>query len=151
MSKLVQVDLNLQKWVQNCSSWSNLVQYWLKLDQIHQNFICFCISGKRIAKVVGISMECDKMIEDYETFTSDLLKWIETKIAELGTRDFANSLRGVQVSFRFRPFCKKTPKNINFSGMGQFLQLSNSKILSNHRVVMLKNSLQTYLAQNCNL
>ena len=56
-------------------------------------------------------MECDKMIEDYETFTSDLLKWIETKIAELGTRDFANSLRGVQVSFRFRPFCKKS---INF-------------------------------------
>ena len=34
---------------------------------------------------------------------------------------------------------KKTQKNINFSGMGQFLQLSNSKILSNHRVVMLKN------------
>ena len=55
-------------------------------------------------------MECDKMIEDYETFTSDLLKWIETKIAELGTRDFANSLRGVQVSFRFRPFCKKAEK-----------------------------------------
>ena len=75
-------------------------------------------------------MECDKMIEDYETFTSDLLKWIETKIAELGTRDFANSLRGVQVSFRFHPFGKK--KNINFSAMGQFLQLSNSKILSNH-------------------
>ena len=95
------------KFVQNWSNWSNLVQYWLKLDQIHLNFICFYISGKRIAKVVGISMECDKMIEDYETFTSDLLKWIETKIAELGTRDFANSLRGVQVSFRFRPFCKK--------------------------------------------
>ena len=27
--------------VQNCSSWSNLVQYWLKLVQIHLNFVCF--------------------------------------------------------------------------------------------------------------
>ena len=124
MSELVQVDLNLQTLVQNYSSLSNLVQigvqYWFKLVQIHLNFIYFRISGKRIAKVVGISMECDKMIEDYETFTSDLLKWIETKIAELGTRDFANSLRGVQVSFFFVHVGKKTVNN--FLGKGQFLQ-----------------------------
>ena len=29
-------------------------------------------------------------------FLSDLLRWIEAKIEELGNRDFANSLRGVQ-------------------------------------------------------
>ena len=79
---------------------------WSKLVQFDLNYVYFCISAKCIAKVVGISMECDKMIDDYETYTSDLLKWIETKIAELDTRDFANSLWGVQVSFRFRPFCK---------------------------------------------
>ena len=70
-------------------------------------------------------MECDKMIEDYETFTSDLLKWIETKIAELGTRDFANSLRGVQVSFRFRPFCKKNP--LTFRGWDNFCNFQIQK------------------------
>ena len=30
------------------------------------------------------------------SFFSDLLRWIEAKIEELGNRDFANSLRGVQ-------------------------------------------------------
>ena len=86
-------------------------------------------------------MECDKMIEDYETFTSDLLKWIETKIAELGTRDFANSLRGVQVSFRFHPFCKKT---LTFQQWDNFCNFQIQKSCQ-ITVVMLKNSLQTFL------
>ena len=118
-----QVDPNFQKLVQTCSISSKLAQIGVqlsKLVQIDLNLIYYCISGKRIAKVVGISMECDKMIEDYETFTSDLLKWIETKIAELGTRDFANSLRGVQVSSFFVHVGKKTVNN--FLGKGQFLQ-----------------------------
>ena len=68
MSKLVQVDLNLQTLVQNYSSLSNLVQigvqYWFKLVQIHLNFIYFRISGKRIAKVVGISIPDRKEKEE---------------------------------------------------------------------------------------
>ena len=52
--------------------------------------------GKRIAKVLNIQMEIEKMINDYETFTSDLLAWIEDVIRVLGNRKFANSLRGVQ-------------------------------------------------------
>ena len=35
------------------------------------------VQGKRIAKVLGIEMEIDKLIQEYETFTSDLLSWIE--------------------------------------------------------------------------
>ena len=54
------------------------------------------VQGKRIAKVVGIAMECDKMIEDYESFTTELLRWIEAKVEDLSNREFANSLRGVQ-------------------------------------------------------
>lgn len=52
--------------------------------------------GKRIAKVLQTEMDIDKMIQDYETFTSDLLTWIEQVIEVLGDRQFANSLRGVQ-------------------------------------------------------
>ena len=52
--------------------------------------------GRRIAKVLGVQMEIEKMINDYETFTSELLKWINDKIETLGDRQFANSLRGVQ-------------------------------------------------------
>ncbi|XP_037917699.1 spectrin beta chain isoform X4 [Hermetia illucens] len=54
------------------------------------------VQGKRIGKVVGIAMENEKMINDYETFTSDLLQWIESTIIQLGDRAFANSLVGVQ-------------------------------------------------------
>lgn len=54
------------------------------------------VQGKRISKVVGIAMDNDRMIKEYETLTSDLLKWIEITIDQLGDRNFANSLVGVQ-------------------------------------------------------
>ena len=41
-------------------------------------------------------MENDRMIQEYETLTSDLLRWIESTIESLNERDFANSLAGVQ-------------------------------------------------------
>jgi len=94
------------------------------------------VQGKRIAKVVGISMECDKMIEDYETFTSDLLKWIETKIAELGTRDFANSLRGVQDQLgefnTYRNF-EKPPKFMDKGNLEVLLFTLQSKMRANNK------------------
>jgi len=54
------------------------------------------VQGKRISKVVGIAMDNDRMIKEYESLTSDLLKWIERTIEQLGDREFANSLVGVQ-------------------------------------------------------
>jgi spectrin beta len=54
------------------------------------------VQGKRIGKVVGIAMDNDRMVHEYESLTSDLLKWIESTITSLGERKFANSLTGVQ-------------------------------------------------------
>lgn len=54
------------------------------------------VQGKRIGKVVGIAMENDRMIKEYEGLTSNLLQWIEQTIIALGDRIFANSLMGVQ-------------------------------------------------------
>lgn len=54
------------------------------------------VQGKRIGKVVGIAMENDRSAQEYESLTSDLLRWIEATIAALGERQFANSLVGVQ-------------------------------------------------------
>ncbi len=54
------------------------------------------VQGKRIGKVVGIAMDNDRMIKEYESLTSDLLHWIENTIVALGDRKFANSLIGVQ-------------------------------------------------------
>ena len=54
------------------------------------------VQGKRIGKVVGIAMDNDRMIQEYERLTSNLLEWIEQTITNLGDRRFANSLNGVQ-------------------------------------------------------
>lgn len=54
------------------------------------------VQGKRIGKVVGIAMDNDRMIKEYEGLTSNLLQWIEETITALGDRRFANSLIGVQ-------------------------------------------------------
>lgn len=54
------------------------------------------VQGKRIGKVVGIAMDNDRMIQEYESLTSELLRWIESTISSLGDRHFANSLTGVQ-------------------------------------------------------
>ena len=54
------------------------------------------VQGRRIGKVVGQAMEIDRLISEYERFTSELLRWIENKIDELSDRRFANSLNGVQ-------------------------------------------------------
>lgn len=54
------------------------------------------VHGKRIGKVVGIAMDNDRMIREYATLTSELLKWIEATVEQLGDRKFENSLTGVQ-------------------------------------------------------
>lgn len=36
------------------------------------------------------------MINEYESLTSDLLRWIEETIGDLNQREFENSLQGVQ-------------------------------------------------------
>ncbi|KIH43377.1 hypothetical protein ANCDUO_26618 [Ancylostoma duodenale] len=54
------------------------------------------IQGKRIGKVINELMENEKMINRYETISSDLLEWIKEKIEILNDRTFHNSLHGVQ-------------------------------------------------------
>ncbi|VDO32364.1 unnamed protein product [Haemonchus placei] len=54
------------------------------------------IQGKRIGKVINELMENEKMINRYETISSDLLEWIKQKIEVLNDRKFHNSLHGVQ-------------------------------------------------------
>ncbi|KPJ12141.1 Spectrin beta chain, brain 1 [Papilio machaon] len=71
------------------------------------------VQGKRIGKVVGIAMENDKMIMEYESLTSDLLQWIERTIEALGDRTFANSLEGVRqqlIQFANYRTVEKPPK-----------------------------------------
>ena len=94
------------------------------------------VQGKRIAKVVGIHMECDKMIEEYESFTSDLLKWIESTITKLGERAFANSLRGVQeqlAEFNMYRNLEKPPKFMEKGNLEVLLFTLQSKMRANNK------------------
>eukprot|EP00096_Caligus_rogercresseyi_P005117 TRINITY_DN1_c1_g1_i5.p1 TRINITY_DN1_c1_g1~~TRINITY_DN1_c1_g1_i5.p1 ORF type:complete len:2388 (+),score=778.70 TRINITY_DN1_c1_g1_i5:189-7352(+) len=94
------------------------------------------VQGKRIARVVGIDMECEKMIEDYESFTSQLLKWIEAKIVELGDRKFSNSLRGVQeelVEFNTYRNYEKPPKFMEKGNLEVLLFTLQSKMRANNK------------------
>ena len=47
-------------------------------------------------QVIDSALDADHLVDDYETFTTDLLEWIEQTIAILNDRQFANSLSGVQ-------------------------------------------------------
>nr|XP_022910961.1 spectrin beta chain, non-erythrocytic 5 isoform X3 [Onthophagus taurus] len=53
-------------------------------------------SGRRIAKIISQMVEADKMKNQYDKFTSNLLEWIKAKVVELENRDFPNSLEGIQ-------------------------------------------------------
>ena len=94
------------------------------------------VQGKRIGKVVGIAMEIDRMINDYETFTSDLLKWIETTITSLGEREFANSLNGVQQQLgQFSNYrtVEKPPKFVEKGNLEVLLFTLQSKMRANNQ------------------
>ncbi|GMT09275.1 hypothetical protein PFISCL1PPCAC_572, partial [Pristionchus fissidentatus] len=52
--------------------------------------------ARRVANIVGKIMSADASEEDYETISSDLLAWIRDAIKALSSRNFPNSLYGIQ-------------------------------------------------------
>ncbi|XP_067682927.1 spectrin beta chain, non-erythrocytic 5-like isoform X3 [Haliotis asinina] len=69
--------------------------------------------GKRIAKIVGMMCDLDKMENEYEGLTSNLLEWIRRKMMELNSRNLPNSLEGIQkelIKFKEYMTVEKPPK-----------------------------------------
>ncbi|XP_065222375.1 spectrin beta chain isoform X1 [Planococcus citri] len=94
------------------------------------------VQGKRIGKVVGIAMDNDRMIKEYEGLTSDLLHWIESTIVSLGDRRFANSLNGVQqqlIQFNNYRTVEKPPKFIEKGNLEVLLFTLQSKMRANNQ------------------
>nr|CAD7595507.1 unnamed protein product [Timema genevievae] len=94
------------------------------------------VQGKRIGKVVGIAMENDRMIQEYEGLTSDLLKWIESTIAALGERQFTNSLVGVQqqlAQFNSYRTVEKPPKFVEKGNLEVLLFTLQSRMRANNQ------------------
>lgn len=98
------------------------------------------VQGRRIAKAVGAAMENERMIEEYEKMTSDLLKWIESTIVTLSDRKFANSLIGVQQQLgQFSNYrtVEKPPKFIEKGNLEILLFTLQSKMRANNQKVYL--------------
>uniref|UniRef100_A0A8C8AIR1 Spectrin beta chain n=1 Tax=Otus sunia TaxID=257818 RepID=A0A8C8AIR1_9STRI len=54
------------------------------------------VEGRRLGKVIEHAKETERMIEGYGGLATDLLTWIEQTIVSLDSRNFGNSLAGVQ-------------------------------------------------------
>ncbi|KAL7639380.1 UNVERIFIED_CONTAM: hypothetical protein RMT77_009881 [Armadillidium vulgare] len=94
------------------------------------------VQGKRIGKVVGIAMENERMIKEYETLTSELLKWIEATIESLNDRQFTNSLAGVQqqlAQFNAYRTVEKPPKFVEKGNLEVLLFTLQSKMRANNQ------------------
>jgi len=81
-------------------------------------------------------MECDKLVEEYEGFTSDLLRWIENAIEALNDREFSNSLRGVQeqlAQFNTYRNVEKPPKFMEKGNLEVLLFTLQSKMRANNK------------------
>ena len=94
------------------------------------------VQGKRIGKVVGIAMENDRMVNEYESLTSDLLRWIEMTIEQLGDRQFINSLVGVQQQLgQFSSYrtVEKPPKFVEKGNLEVLLFTLQSKMRANNQ------------------
>lgn len=62
---------------------------------------------------MGQLMDGDRKKMHYERLTTNLLSWIRQKITELQTRDFPNSLEGIQkelLAFKEYRTIEKPPK-----------------------------------------
>ena len=76
------------------------------------------------------------MINEYETLTSDLLRWIESTIQSLSERDFSNSLAGVQqqlMQFNTYRTVEKPPKFVEKGNLEVLLFTLQSRMRANNQ------------------
>ncbi|XP_029641431.1 spectrin beta chain, non-erythrocytic 1 isoform X3 [Octopus sinensis] len=69
--------------------------------------------GKRIAKIINNVLTLQQNQKDYESFTTNLIEWINQKIKELNDRNFPNSYEGIKnelLKFKQYRTVEKPPK-----------------------------------------
>uniref|UniRef100_A0A452E7C1 Spectrin beta chain n=1 Tax=Capra hircus TaxID=9925 RepID=A0A452E7C1_CAPHI len=74
----------------------SIITYVVAFYHYFSKMKVLAVEGKRVGKVIDHAIETEKMIEKYSGLASDLLTWIEQTITVLNSRQFANSLAGVQ-------------------------------------------------------
>uniref|UniRef100_A0A8K9WKU0 Calponin-homology (CH) domain-containing protein n=1 Tax=Oncorhynchus mykiss TaxID=8022 RepID=A0A8K9WKU0_ONCMY len=91
----------------------SIITYVVAFYHYFSKMKALAVEGKRVGKVLDHAIETEKMIDKYETLSSDLLTWIQQTIMILNNRKLANSLTGVQQqlqSFNSYRIVEKPPK-----------------------------------------
>ena len=87
--------------------------------------------------MIQTEINIDKMINNYESFTSNLLAFIESVTAVLGDKQFVNSLREVQKQlghFNAYKNAEKPPKFMEKSNLEVLLFTLQSKMSTQDKV-----------------
>ncbi|XP_067099626.1 spectrin beta chain, erythrocytic isoform X1 [Osmerus mordax] len=74
----------------------SIITYVVAFYHYFSKMKALAVEGKRVGKVLDHAIETEKMIDKYESLSSELLTWIEQTIIVLNNRKLANSLSGVQ-------------------------------------------------------
>ncbi|XP_022245252.1 spectrin beta chain-like isoform X3 [Limulus polyphemus] len=120
----------------DCPDEKSIITYVVTFYHYFSKMKAETVQGRRIGKVVGEAMENERMINQYETLTSDLLQWIEQTIEALSDRQFANSLTGVQqqlTSFNTYRTVEKPPKFVEKGNLEVLLFTLQSKMRANNQ------------------
>ncbi|RDD43106.1 Spectrin beta chain, non-erythrocytic 1 [Trichoplax sp. H2] len=94
------------------------------------------VVGRRIGKVMGEVIENEALMQEYDTLASNLLDWVQDKIAKLSDRTFDNKLSGVQqqlVQFNTYRTTEKPPKFQEKADLEEKLFTIQSKLRANNQ------------------
>uniref|UniRef100_A0A671MKR6 Spectrin beta chain n=1 Tax=Sinocyclocheilus anshuiensis TaxID=1608454 RepID=A0A671MKR6_9TELE len=116
----------------------SIITYVVAFYHYFSKMKALAVEGKRVGKVLDQALETEKMIEKYETLSSDLLTWIEQTIIVLNNRKLANSLTGVQQQFQaFNSYrtVEKPPKFQEKGNLEVLLFTIQSRMRANNQKV----------------
>ncbi|KAI7804284.1 spectrin beta chain, erythrocytic [Triplophysa rosa] len=116
----------------------SIITYVVAFYHYFSKMKALAVEGKRVGKVLDQAIETEKMIEKYETLSSDLLTWIEQTITVLNNRKLANSLSGVQQqlqAFNSYRTVEKPPKFQEKGNLEVLLFTIQSRMRANNQKV----------------
>uniref|UniRef100_A0A672SWV5 Spectrin beta chain n=1 Tax=Sinocyclocheilus grahami TaxID=75366 RepID=A0A672SWV5_SINGR len=116
----------------------SIITYVVAFYHYFSKMKALAVEGKRVGKVLDQAIETEKMIEKYETLSSDLLTWIEQTIIVLNNRKLANSLTGVQQqlqAFNSYRTVEKPPKFQEKGNLEVLLFTIQSRMRANNQKV----------------
>ncbi|XP_026860660.2 spectrin beta chain, erythrocytic isoform X2 [Electrophorus electricus] len=116
----------------------SIITYVVAFYHYFSKMKALAVEGKRVGKALDHAIETDKMINKYETLSSDLLTWIEQTIIILNNHKLANSLNGVQQqlqAFNSYRTVEKPPKFQEKGNLEVLLFTIQSRMRANNQKV----------------